>query len=149
MYRKQPMRSLRLHMILFFRVIGQFDAFFHWITHIIIIINKTHLDIKQMSFPVQFSLLLLKFKQSTWNSPDMSGEFWKCLAKGFDLAAHFVRQEKIKDNVCQIDVQRIVWYLLDILRWNFRREFKMSSEGLEVRQTKCPARLKWISGTLV
>ncbi len=37
----------------------------------------------------------------------------------------------------------------DILQWNVQREFKMSGEGLEGRRTKCPARLKRISRTLL
>ena len=37
---------------------------------------------------------------------------------------------------------------MDILQWNVRREFKICGEGLAVRQTKCPAKLKRISRTL-
>ncbi len=69
------------------------------------------------------------------DSPDMSSEFWKCRTKGFDVAEHFVQREKIKDNFRGMDVQRKVWYSLDMLQWNVQWEFKLSSEGLEVRRT--------------
>ncbi len=57
--------------------------------------------------------------QSTRNSPDSpdrSGEFWKCPAKEFDLAGQ--------------NVQWKIWYSPDISQCNVWREFQMSGEVL-------------------
>ncbi len=64
--------------------------------------------------------------------------FEKCPTKDSDLAGQNDWGELIKDNLRWIDHKS-----LDIfIQWNVQREFKMSGEGLKVRRTKCPPKLR-------
>ena len=79
--------------------------------------------IKQHTYHWGKSTLRLQSTQNSPDSLDMSSEFWKCTAKGFDLAGQNVRQDNFKDNVPQIDVQQNITVISHIT-------------------VKCPARIQ-------
>ncbi len=89
--------------------------------------------------------------QSSLDSLDMSGEISKCLAKQSSIAGQNVRR---CDKMCKCPMrkskfplisQKLVGHFYFINVWQVT---KMSSEGLPVRRTKCPARAQKTSCTL-